>query len=357
MRRLILLMAVIAGIAGTAGWMLGHHAFHMAAASEESHPDGAIPGASPPVPVGIATVARAAFDYTLIAYGQVGVAPEALQGVSAPYDCLVSRVTGVIGQHVLRGDALIDVEPGPEIRQQLAEARLARTSAEQDLALVKQRRELSLATQSDEAQAQHAFAAADQRQTLMMQRTSGDGLSPHHLLAPVDGMVVAVNVKPGTAIMAGADLVDVAPADRREVRLGIEAGDVSRITAGQAISLQAMSGPADALIAGTVAWITTTLDPTTRLIDVVVALPADARVLDHDRMVARIPVSIPDALVVPCSALVSDDNGTKVFIVTKGKAERHLGHGHRRERHPCRAERAGPGRGHGGRHRGREHPR
>jgi HlyD family secretion protein len=324
MRRLILLLAVIAAGAGTAGWTLGHHAFPGATIANDAHGDGAAAGTSPPVPVGIATVVRATFERTLLAYGQVSVAPESIQGVSAPYDCLVSRVTSVIGQHVHRGDALIDVEPGLEVRQQQAEARLARTSAEQDLALVRQRRELSLATQTDVSLAQHAFDAADQRLTLLLQRTAGDGLAARHLLAPVDGMVVAVTAKPGTAAAAGSDLVDVAPGDHREVRLGVEAGAVAAVQVGQAISLQALNGPADALVAGTVAWITTTLDPTTHLIDVVVALPGDARVLDHERMVARIPLSIPGALVVPRSALVSDDNGTKVFVVTKGKAERTL---------------------------------
>ncbi len=324
MRRLILLLAVIAAGAGTAGWMLGRHAPHGAAGADGTHGDAAMPGTAPPVPVGIATVVRATFERTLLAYGQVSVAPEAFQGVSAPYDCLVSHVTSAIGQLVHRGDALLAVEPGPEVRQQQAEARLARTSAEQDLALVQQRRELSLATQTDVSLAQHAFAAADQRLTLLLQRTAGDGLAPRHLLAPVDGMVVAIAAKTGTVAPAGTDLVEVAPGDRREVRLGVEAGEVAAFQVGQAISLQALNGPADAPVAGTVAWITTTRDPTTRLIDVVVALPGDARVLDHERMVARIPLSIPAAIVVPRSALVSDDNGTRVFVVTKGKAERTL---------------------------------
>lgn len=206
----------------------------------------------------------------------------------------------------------------------LAEAKLARSGAEQDLGQARQRRELSLATQADVTQAQHAFDVADQRLTLLVQRTSGDGIAPRRLLAPVDGMVVAVPAKPGIAIAAGTDLVELAPGDRREVRLGVESGEVATFKVGPSISLQSLSRPADAPVAGSVAWITTTLDPTTRLIDVVVALPADAPVFDHDRMVARIPVSIPDALVVPRTALVSDDNGTKVFVVVKGKAERTL---------------------------------
>ncbi len=324
MRQLILVMAVIAGVSATAGWLIGHHARTAVSGVDAAHGQVASPPVAPPVPVRVATVARAAFTYTILAYGQLGVAPEALQGVSAPYDGVVSGVSCVVGQAVHRGDVLIELAVAPELQQQLTEARLARTAAEQDLALVIQRRELSLATQGDVALAQHAFAAADQHLALLNERAAGEGGGPRRLRAPSDGVVAALTAKPGTAVLAGADLVDVAPADRREVRLGIEPSAAAHLHPGQAIAMQPQSGAAEASISGTVRWITAALDPATRLVDIVVALPAEAQVLDHERMSAQIPVSLPEVLVIPRSALVSDDNGTKVFVVNAGKAERTL---------------------------------
>jgi multidrug resistance efflux pump len=261
------------------------------------------------------------------------------------------RVAG--GQSVEKGTPLIEVEPSPDAKVQLIEARNALDAANRELALTKERAEMKLATNLELGQAQEAVKSAQVKLDALQQRGAGE--DNHVITADGPGLISKVDVQEGQIVPAGGPLVESVPHDRIEVRLGVEPSDVRRLHLDQPVRIFPAGGDDDEPTAGKIRLIAQRVSPETRLVDVFVTPAApdgepatqpttEASATTQPTTQADAPTTEPatappllleafvrgeltaeskQAMVVPRDAVLPDDEGLTLFTVEGGKAVKH----------------------------------
>ncbi len=128
---------------------------------------------------------------------------------------------------------------------------------------------------------------------------------------------------PGDRTAADAPALNLAPLAGLIVRLGVESEAARRVTDGAAVTLAPVFD-ASRTFDGTAKRVHAMLNPTTRLVDVIVAIGEDdaAALTIGDQMRGTISLDKVDAIVVPRSALLRDESGDYVFTVVSDHAHR-----------------------------------
>lgn len=146
--------------------------------------------------------------------------------------------------------------------------------------------------------------------------------------APFDGFVTRRDVdrgelvRPPTSAQA-VPLFVVQQLDRVRVTFAVPEVDQPFVTAGTKVSVRPYAAAGEAM-AGEVARIASALDPATRSMRAEIDLPNPGHTLLHG-MYAQITVEIdphPDALTVPATALLTDGQGTYLYVARDGRAVR-----------------------------------
>ncbi len=156
-------------------------------------------------------------------------------------------------------------------------------------------------------------------------RREGAGQASTTLPAPAAGTIVATSVDAGQVLAQGAPLMTIAPRDALAVLLGAEPESVAAVHPGMAVSLQDALDPMLPLH-GTVASVGAALDPRTRLVNVLVRIAAASGTSDPPLVgrfvTGRIDAKAERVVAVLRSAVLRDSQGSYVFIVRKGAAQR-----------------------------------
>ena len=259
---------------------------------------------------------------TITAYGSVTAEPGAIAVLSVSVECRVVHLRVAGGQAVEAGAAIVDVEPSPDARYQLVDARNAVNGAKQSAATVRQRFELKLATNTDVQTADAAVGAATQRLDDLVKRGAGE--DHRTITATTAGVVARVVVQEGQVVPAGGPLVELIPRGQIEVRLGVEPTDAASVRPNLLVKLTPTSAAEDdEPIDASVRLVTRRISPDTRLVDVFVA-PAEADRLLLDSFVrGELTVRTVSGLVVPHAALLPEEDGFTIFTVVNGKAVKH----------------------------------
>lgn len=147
--------------------------------------------------------------------------------------------------------------------------------------------------------------------------------SQQRLIAPFDGIVVALNAAQGDPVAANAPILQMARGDGGRVHLGIEPDDSHLVRPGMQMQVTSVFGQ-DQPIEARVIQVLGMINPQTQLVDVVVALPAAAiaRLLPGMRVRGQIVIHTVEAYAVPRQAVLQDAAGWHVFQVRDGKANR-----------------------------------
>jgi membrane fusion protein (multidrug efflux system) len=310
-------LAAVAG-AGAVGYWYGTHA-RQATVPICSLPP--VPEGPPVVKVKITRVERQQMEETLTAYGSVVAALGETQVISEPFESRVVRVLVRPGQTIACGDPLIEIEPSPDTLLQLDVARDNRDTAQAELNLVQQRLQLKLATRTDLVQAQQKLQAA-QLQLQNLEKRGIDG--PQTIPAQGEGLVSRVDVQEGQIVAAGAPLLATIGQHQIHVRLGIESEDLASLHIGQAVRLLPVNAPQSQAVEGQIRLITREVNPQTRLVDVFVSPPPDARLLLHGYIEGQIVVRAGDVLVLPRSAVLPRKGEYLVYSIEQGHAVEHV---------------------------------
>lgn len=262
---------------------------------------------------------RQALPLQLTAYGEV--APGQLEGVSFPRAGQVARLLVVQGQRVKRGAALATLASDPTARMSYAQATNALDFAQGELARVQELYALQLATESQVDGARRALRDAEAN--LAAQRGLGGDLGSATVLAPFDGVVVALVVAEGDRVPPGASLMQLGKLDVLRVQLGIEPDDSRLVKAGMPVTLAPVDEPGQTMQAS-IAQVQGLIDPKTRLVNALVTLPARAGnpLVPGMRVRATVLIGQREAWVMPRNAVLSDDQGDYVFQVADGRARR-----------------------------------
>ena len=122
---------------------------------------------------------------------------------------------------------------------------------------------------------------------------------------------------------AGNPLIEIVAKNRLEVRLGVEPEDINRVKENQPVSITRVNVPALPPVTGHIRKISYGVNPTTRLVDVFVSLPAPADFLLEESISGKITVAEAHGLIVPRSAVLPEGQGYSLFTVKGGRAVKH----------------------------------
>jgi multidrug efflux pump subunit AcrA (membrane-fusion protein) len=312
---------------------------------------------------------KAMMGKVVSAYGVVRAAPEAMHTFSAAYESRVRRFLVTPGQPVAPGTALLEIEPSPatllqvaqarstvdSATKKVAQARQAAAAATQDarnvkestakaLKQVQQRLDMKLATSADLVTAQQDATAAELKlKSLLEMDTSAEVLQAQQDLAlallqqqsleklaiqapqvksEVAGVVDSLAAQEGQIVPAGGPLVLVAEEKRIEVKLNVEPSDAAALKAGMTVSVAPVLSMEDKKAKpaeGKIRLVSARVNPTSRLVEVYVALPADAGLLLESNVFGRVVLDPHEALVVPRAAVLPFEDKHILYVVEKDK--------------------------------------
>lgn len=256
----------------------------------------------------------------LTVFGVITAAPSGDRVVLAAFDCVVRKVNAAPGVRVAAGEVLLEIDPSPESQLVFDSARSALAAAVKSLSAARERFDLKLATGEELRTAEQAELEARQKVASLESRgLRGDG----RISAPVAGVVGKLEVSTGSGVAAGATLVTVTADAELEARLGIEVSDATKVVPGLPVTLVSAHRGEGASIASTVRMIGATLDAVSGSVEARVPVPSGAMLLLGEHVSGAIELSKKNALVVPRSAVLPDDDKFVLYTSKDGRAVRH----------------------------------
>lgn len=211
--------------------------------------------------------------------------PPAAAAVAAPVTGVVARVAIAAGEHVRRGQELVELN---------SDTITAAYAAEE---LARQRR-----------------LYAGHNTSLKALQSAEAALSLLRVTSPLSGIVVAVNVKPGAPVSQSAALVEIIDLRRLVVQTDIPEGDATRLETGEIVELPGACPRATKL-----AYISSTVNPADGTVSVWAPLPAECALRPGQYVNLRIITATHrDSLVAPSESVVSDLEGHSVLSVVRG---------------------------------------
>jgi membrane fusion protein, heavy metal efflux system len=263
-----------------------------------------------------------------VAYNAFATTPVITQ-VGGP----VSRILVVPGQHVKAGQPMLDVS-SPDYSQlldaylkaadsfRLADKNWARAQDLYQHHAIAQR-DLEQA-ESDRNQAQADLNAADQGMKILGIKNPGDlakapssALIP--VLAPIGGEVVERLVSPGQVVQAGqTQAFTISDLSTVWVLANVYQADLAAIRTGDDVVVETDSYPDR--FHGRISYVSPALDPNTRTLQarIVVDNPGEKLKRDMYCTVTVTAGSIPNAITVPDSSVLRDDNNQPFVYLATG---------------------------------------
>jgi len=276
---------------------------------------------SPVILVQTDTVAQQKVSEILHVYGTLLPDPDQMISLSFSHGGYITRVWCRLGQRVKKGEKLLELDASPSGRMQFIQAGRAVDFARQELEHQKRLEKEQLTTRPRVEAAKKALL--DARTHLAALRQQGLGKEHETLIAPMDGIITQLKVTQGERVQAETTAMLIASEDKLITRLGVEPEDLGMITIGAPVKLSSVFVP-EYQIMTTVREVHAMINPDTHLVDVLTAIPDEQ--VDHlvlgSRMTAKIELDAHQALVVPRSAVLQDERGSFIFLVSSGKAHR-----------------------------------
>lgn len=242
------------------------------------------------------------------------------------------RVVGIdakVGQRVKKGDVLARIESADVglAAAELQQAETARTTADHELARVRDLLAAHATSERDLERAEDASRRAKAEVQRARQKASllrvgpSDALTQTFALrAPIDGEVVARAISPGVEVQGqygggvALELFTVGELDRLWVVGDVYEMDVTRVKVGSKVTIGLLALPGKPLQA-TVEWVSGTLDASTRTAKVRASVDNRDRALKPE-MYATLSILVDErrALAIPRSALLRLGDRTAVFV-------------------------------------------
>ncbi len=275
-----------------------------------------------PVPeVQVAKIERKNITEKVIVYGSVVAQPGKTHSVSVAFETRVRHILVAPGQFVQENDPLVEIELSPGAQVQFQQAKNAAEAARKELKQTQERFNLKLATNQDLSAAEKTARDAEAQLTAL-QRAGAGGDNRIH--SDMSGVIAKVSAQDGQIVPPGGSLVEIVAENEIEVKLGVEAEDLSAAREGAPITIVPLNDPTAPKVTGSIRLVTRRIDPTTRLVDVYVALPPETKLFLDQYVRGEIQRTETDALVVPRSAVLPNESREfEVFTVANKHATRH----------------------------------
>lgn len=271
---------------------------------------------SPSVLVEIAPVKETLMAPTLVTYGVVNFEPNHSQQLILQAETVVKQLLVSPGQSVKKGDRLLQVVPSTGAQLNLDNAKITVDYAQKELDRLSNLYQQYLATNAELQTAQQNLAKAKAALNILLLQKQGQTLR-----ADFDGTIVTIAAQPGQIVPASSPLMTIADNHYLQVRLGVEAEDLSQVRTGQSVVISALhNGPTP--FKTTLQKITSQVDSSTGLIDVIAPLNGATGFILGDTVRGKIWLKPPqNTLVIPHSAILYKEKNAYVFVVKQNKAE------------------------------------
>jgi HlyD family secretion protein len=242
----------------------------------------------------------------------------------------VSAVYVEAGDHVKRGQVLARIDTSvlePQVANLQANLELARAEAE--LAAAEYRRAQAvgkagaLSAEETERRRSNSVTADAKVKVAAAQLAEAQAkLARAEIRAPAEGTILTRTVQVGQTVSAGSGaLFRMAEGDEIELQGDVAEQDLPLLKAGQPVEVR-LTG-STRVYEGRVRLLGAVIDPQTRLGMARVALAPDPNLRPGAFARAQVTVSNAERVVLPQTAVLSDDKGTYVLIVNSGdKIER-----------------------------------
>jgi len=273
-------------------------------------------GAVPEVQV--AKAERKTITEKVIVYGSVVAQPGKTHSVAIAFETRVRHILVAPGQFVRENDPLVEIELSPGAQVQFQQAKNAAEAARKELKQTQERFNLKLATNQDLSAAEKTARDAEAQLT-GLQRAGAGGDNRIH--SDMSGVIAKVDAQDGQIVPPGGPLVEIVAETEIEVKLGVEAEDLSAAPEGAPIEIIPINDPTASNVKGSIRLVTRRIDATTRLVDVYVALPEGTKLLLDQYVRGEIERTEKNALVVPRPAVLPNESREfEVFTVTNNRA-------------------------------------
>ena len=277
--------------------------------------------AGPVAQVQVAKVQRKTVTEKVIAYGSVVAQPGKTHSVSIAFETRVRHVLVAPGQFVRENDPLVEIELSPAAQVQFQQAKNAAEAAQKELKQTQERFNLKLATNQDLSAAEKTARDAEAQLTALQRAGAGGDNRVH---SDVAGVIAKVNAQDGQIVPPGNPVVEIVAENDIEVKLGVEAEDLSAAQEGAPVTIIPLNDPTAPKVEGTIRLVTRRIDPATRLVDVYVTLPAGTKLFLDGYVRGEIQRIEKNALAVPRSAVLPNESREfEIFTVENNHAIRH----------------------------------
>jgi HlyD family secretion protein len=283
--------------------------------------------------VTVTEAGRSAVPTTVSIIGTIGARYDTPIGVEGDGG-RVAAIYVEAGDHVKRGQILARVDTAvlePQVANLQAGLELAR--AESDLAAAEYHRAVAVgssgalsAEETERRRSNSVTAAAKVKVAAAQLAEARARLARAEVRAPADGIILTRTVEVGqTAAPGGGALFRLEEGDEVELRGEVAEQDLPSLKVGQDVIVR-LSGTSSGY-AGRVRLLGAVIDPQTRLGMVRVSLKPDSNLRPGAFARAEVTVSNAPRIVLPQTAVLSDDKGSYVLIVdSQGKIERRAVH-------------------------------
>lgn len=285
----------------------------------QKNPDSGGEEIIPTVMVSTVKLEKKPIAATVTAYGTVVAQPNELISVSVQYECKVNHLLVSAGELVKEGQPLAEIEPSPDTKLALADARSAAETSKIQLEQTQKRFDMKLAVNADLQQAKQVARDASAKLESLDARGASAATT---LAAETGGVLVSIDVTVGQIAAAGIPLLSLVPARKIEIRLGVEPENSSHLKTGQSVAISAVNQ--DGVSGeGKIRLIASRVNPQTRLVDVFVTVPPDLPLLLEGYVRGEIEIERKTAFVVPRQAVLPSESGQILFTIAGGHAVKH----------------------------------
>jgi membrane fusion protein (multidrug efflux system) len=277
--------------------------------------------AEPQAQIQTVPLTRHSLSETITVYGQVQPDPEHISSIALPRAGMINRLLVRLGQRVSADQELLELDTAPQARMDYQQAKAAVDYAHSDLEQKQRLFSQQLATRDQVASASRDLQDAEAK--LEALRKLGSEQKREIIRAPFAGIITELKVSQGQRVQADTTALLLASGDTLIVPLGVEPEDARRIRPGMKVVLESLFQQRWH-VQVEVTEVLAKVNPSTRLVDVLTRVPASksAPLVLGDRIQGAITLRQETTLAVPRSAVLSDEKGSYLFTVQKGRAHR-----------------------------------
>jgi membrane fusion protein, multidrug efflux system len=255
------------------------------------------------ISVQVGALKRMTLHRYVTGYGTVEPAPATAEQPAAGAQLaastagVVTKVNAVEGQHVEKGDVLVELNSGT------ATSAYAQAEVERQNKLFAQQNTSLKNVQDAEAQ-----------------------LAALRVTAPLSGTVTRLNVKPGAAVDVSTVVAEVMDLGRLAVSAGIPASEAGDLKTGEEVQIsgtgfQPVDGQDARPTTTTLSFVSPAVDANTGTVLTRAALPADSGLRPGQFVRLRIVTAVhTNCLAAPAESVVTDESGHSIIALVNGDA-------------------------------------